>query len=159
MLVAAEYETWPDAYRDSEGPAFDYIWTYDKPYLASMSAIEAAKNVSAVPWSQWPRSAQGWLDRRRGDYFHFRELSFYSVATLDPNGDIHVVSPSAKSQPPSFGFPSDPTLPAMQSMRDFGSYARDNGIRLLWTWPNIARPRRFRSRRAFCWTFFKAADL
>ncbi|MGD0461495.1 MAG: hypothetical protein ABSB74_03300 [Tepidisphaeraceae bacterium] len=140
VLLAAEYETWPDAYRDSEGPAFDYIWTYDKPYLASMNRIEAAKMISAVPWSQWPRSTAGWIDRIHGDYFHFRELSFYSVATLDSSGDIHVTAPSAKSQPPSFPFPGDPTLPAMQSIRQFGSFARSKGIQLLWTWPNIARP-------------------
>ncbi len=96
-----------------------------------MNPIESVKMISAVPWSQWPRSAQGWLDRIHGNYFHFRELAFYSIAALDENGDIRVTNPSAKSQPSAFLFPNDPNLPAMQSIRDFGSYARSHGIQLL----------------------------
>jgi len=141
LLLSPEYETWADSYRDTEGPAFDYIWTYDKSYLARMNPIESAKMISAVPWSQWPRSAEGWLDRLHGDYFHFRELSFYSVATLDLNGGIHATNPSAKSEPSAFALPTDAALPSMRAIREFGSYAQSRGIRLLFAWPSIARPR------------------
>jgi hypothetical protein len=140
VLLSAEYETWSDTYRDTQGPAFDYIWTYDKPYLAKLNPVESAKMISAVPWSQWPRSVRGWIDRIHGDYFHFRKLAFYSVATLDLNGDINVTTPCANSQLPSFPFPSDSGLAAMKSVRDFGDYAQSHGIKLLWTWPNFARP-------------------
>jgi hypothetical protein len=140
VLVSAEYGAWSDAYRDSEGPAFDYIWTYDKRYIARMNPIEVGKMVCAIPWSQWPLSAQGWLDRIHGDYFHFRELSMYSVATLDVAGDIRVVTPPGTPQPAAFPFPEDAALPATESIRQFGSYARSMGIGLFWSWPDFVRP-------------------
>jgi hypothetical protein len=149
VLLSAEYETWSDTYRDAPGPAFDYIWTYDKSYLAKLNPLESTKMIAAVPWSQWPRSVRGWLERIHGDYFHFDKLAFYSVATLDPNGDINVANPCANTPVQSFPFPTDIALPAMQSLRDFGSYAKSHGIELLWTWPNIARPAKFAEAPGF----------
>jgi len=140
VLVVPEYGAWYDSYCDSPGPCFEYIFTYDKAYLARMDWIESGKMICAVPWSSWPRSAKGWVERIRGDYSHFSASHDYCVAGLSPNGDLRVVPPIVSGRPKSFIFPSDASLATVQAVLHFASVARSKGVRLLWSWPSFVRP-------------------
>jgi hypothetical protein len=140
VLVVPEYGAWYDSYCDSPGPGFEYIFTYDKSYLARMDWIEAGEMICAVPWSSWPRSAKGWLERFRGDYSHFSAGHDYCVASLSPNGDLRAIPPIVSGRPKSFIFPSGPSLESVRAVLRFASLARSKGVRLLWSWPSFVRP-------------------
>jgi hypothetical protein len=140
VLLAPEYQLWsnPQAelFNDLE---WEYACTYDKRFLLGLDRGRLAKLMYSVPLADYGRAAAGWLDRARGKHFHTRPG--YNLATLSPAGDLRAALPRANfGANPGYPFPDVRTASRVGDFRRFSEWAKANGVRVFFTWPNGVRP-------------------
>jgi hypothetical protein len=140
ILLDPEYDLWTDLFRDTPGPAFSYIWTYDKPYLAHLPIRERLGMIASVPVGDW--KADGWTGTARTtvQYDNLKKTSGYNVASMDPSGDLRCVVGFHPVKTSGYYFVENFNASGYVALRGFAAEAKSRGVRLLMTWPNYLRP-------------------
>lgn len=141
VLLCPAYEVWyEDAVSNVE---WDYVATYDKRFFFSTGIADAVQTLYSVPGSNYYDSLIGWGKRLIGRYQD--ERSDYNVATMDANGDLRgPIAPEPFRSGSAYQFPriSD-DAGANAEFYQFARWARQNRIRVFYSWPNRCAPEPF----------------
>jgi hypothetical protein len=140
VLLSPEYSCWGRDAEHSNDPGFEYIWTYDQRALYERPLLERVSMIASIRLADWVDAAKGWGTRIRGTQYHFPDIVLYNVATTDENGDVRVcIRPHNIPCQTAYAFPEQ-SMVSVKALRDFAAWAHNNGVRVLFTWPNFARP-------------------
>ncbi|MDB5293505.1 MAG: hypothetical protein JWL69_4746 [Phycisphaerales bacterium] len=134
ILLDPEYDNWSDRYRYIPGPAFEFLFTYDKPYLLRMPIDKTAGMIASIPLSDWAGT------RRQDEYKNLQATAGYSIGSMSPSGDMRVNVGYYPQITDQYPFIRNPDAPGYVALRAFGAETKARGIRVLMTWPNYARP-------------------
>jgi hypothetical protein len=138
VLLCPEYELWwADDISDLE---WDFFATYDKRFFWSSGKREALQSLYSVPGSSYGDSLMGWGRRLIGKYQD--ERASYDVATMDANGDLRgPIWREPFSIPDGYPMPSAAKVDGPnEDFRQFARWARQNRVRVFYSWPNCCRP-------------------
>lgn len=138
VLLCPAYEIWyADGISDVE---WDYFATYDKQYFWSSGTTYGLRTLYSVPGSSYYQSLIGWGKRLIGRYQD--ERVDYNVATMDPAGDLRgPIWPEAFRSAGFYSFPPiSHAAGAVAEFREFAQWARQNHVRVFYSWPNCCRP-------------------
>ena len=140
VLLCPEYELWttPDA-----GTLTDLEWayaaTYDKRFLLGLERPRLLRMMYSVPPADYAAASAGWVRRLRGK--HRRARAVYNAAWLGPAGDLRAEpNPTTFGLNPGYPFPDLESAACVPHFRRFAAWAKDGGVRVLFTWPNMVRP-------------------
>ena len=140
VLLCPEYELWttPDA-----GTLTDLEWayaaTYDKRFLLGLERPRLLRIMYSVPPADYAAASAGWVRRLRGK--HRRARAVYNAAWLGPAGDLRAEpNPTTFGLNPGYPFPDLESAACVPHFRRFAAWAKDGGVRVLFTWPNMVRP-------------------
>ena len=140
VLLCPEYQLWgnPEAgtFTDLE---WAYVASYDKGFLLSLDRSRLLRMLYSVPLGDYAAAARGWGRRLRGK--RPRANAEYNLASLGPGGDLRA---TLKRLPfglnPGYPFPDVDSAACVAHFRRFAAWARGQGVRVLFTWPNTVRP-------------------
>lgn len=131
------YGMWGDDQGTFGEYEFAYFSSYDKLYYARMGAVRAVKALYSVPLADYPASLGRWWTYRAGKNVHWARM--YDVATLGRQGDLRLKVPGSLIGAENLGPISAYEGPTAQAVRSFARWARANHIRVMYTWPPLAK--------------------
>lgn len=137
VLLCPAYEIWRDY--DVSDVEWDYFATYDKRFFWRGGMADGLRTLYSVPGTGYYESLIGWGKRGIGRYQD--EKADYDVATMDANGDLRgPIWPKPFRSATAFELPLPQNSDAAADFRDFGQWARNNRVRVFFSWPNCCRP-------------------
>jgi hypothetical protein len=141
VLLCPEYQIW----RDPDAGTFTdlgwaYACSYDKQFLLRLDRRRLVRTLYSVPVADYGTALSGWVARARGRHYHTRPV--YDLSTVGPNGDFRATLPRDHGWATAPGYPFPDVSPAgcVAHFRRFAAWAREKQLRVLFTWPNMARP-------------------
>lgn len=140
-LLCMEYGLWPQDGNAINQIAWPYFVTYDTAFFRQLGPKRSLRALYSVPlWEYWD-SFHGWLTWARDREHHLKNIATYYTANLSPNGDIRAFWPAKHAFTAVSGYIYPSTqFETSTYLVDFSRWARENGVRVLWTWANVMRP-------------------
>ena len=140
VLLCPEYQLWSNPHSQQFNDLeWEYVCSYDRQFLLDLDRRRLLTLMYSVPVGDYVTSARGWVGRVRGRHFHTRPG--YNLATISPAGDLRARLEKANfGTNPGYPFPDVRTAPRVGDFRRFADWARGNGVRVFFTWPNGVRP-------------------
>jgi hypothetical protein len=140
-LLCMEYGLWPQPGGAINQVAWPYFITHDKSYFRQLGPVRALRALYSVPLGEYWDSFHGWLTWARDREHQLKDIVTYYTANMSPNGDIRAFWPAKHAFTATSGYiyPSR-QFESSSHLVDFSRWAKEHGVRVLWTWPNVMRP-------------------
>lgn len=140
-LMCMEYGLWPQPGGAINQVAWPYFVTYDKAYFRQLGPKRAMRALYSVPLGEYWDSFHGWLTWARDREHQLKDIATYYTANMSPNGDIRAFWPAkhAFTAVSGYIYPSR-QFESSAYLVEFSRWAKEHGVRVLWTWANVMRP-------------------
>jgi hypothetical protein len=140
-LLCMEYGLWPQPGGAINQVAWPYFITYDKSYFRQLGPKQSLRALYSVPLGEYWDSFHGWLTWARDREHQLKDIATYYTANMSLNGDIRAFWPAKHAFTATSGY----IYPSRQFgsstyLIEFSHWAREHGVRVLWTWANVMRP-------------------
>ena len=139
-LMCMEYGLWPQPGGAINQVAWPYFVTYDKAYFRQLGPKRAMRALYSVPLGEYWDSFHGWLTWARDREHQLKDIATYYTANMSPNGDIRAFWPAkhAFTAVSGYIYPSR-QFESSAYLVEFSRWAKEHGVRVLWTWANVMR--------------------
>jgi hypothetical protein len=136
ILFCPEYELWYKPADDVSDVEWAYVSSYDKRYIFAHGFGRALRTLYSQPGSAYWEALQGWRSRYPGPGVD--AVGPQNVVMVDHCGDLRAMPAHSPFRVPGGLVFADPANPACAAgdFRALARWARENRVRVLYSWPN-----------------------